>query len=164
MKHMFRTLSVLFLVCIFAMPVFAQEQVVDNFTINFGIISWEQIQKGMTEKPASHTEEYHYRMAREMATMHGGGGKGTHHILVVLADKKTGRRVSTADVRVKVIDRLRRQKEETVRLQPMTMDGFPGFGEFVEIGFSGAYIFKVSFRLSEKENFKEVEFVKEFAE
>ncbi len=143
-------------ICLVATAGFAQEKVVDNFAVNFGIISWDQIQSEIPKKPATHTEEYHYRMAKEMATMHKGGEKGMYHILVVIDDKKTGERIDKADVRVTFIGR---RGPETVKLQPMTMDNFAGFGEFVRLRSAGPYAFTISFRLSEKELFKEVTFV-----
>ncbi len=137
-------------------PVYAQEQLIDGFSVNFGIMSWEQIQRGLTEKPASHAEEYHYRMAREMATMHGGSKKGASHVLVVIDDKKTGKRIDKADVRVTFVGR---RGPETVKLRPMTVNDFSGFGEFVVLRSSGPYVFNVSFRFSDREPFKEAKFV-----
>lgn len=139
-----------------AASAFAQEEIIDNFSVNLGLLSWEQIQRGAVEKPATHTEEYHYKMAREMAKMHRGGEKGTYHILVVLDDKKTGQRVDKAEVRVTFVGR---RGPETVKLQTMTMNGFAGFGEFVRLRTERPYFFGVSFRLSEKEPFKKVRFV-----
>ena len=144
------------LICMFASRVIAQEKTVDNFSVNFGVISYEQIQKGLGDKPATHTEEYHYEMAREMAKMHKGGGKGTFHILVVIDDKKTGKRIDKADIRVTFVGR---RGPETMKLQPMTMNGFAGFGEFVRLRSEGPYVFDVSFRLSDKEAYKNVKFV-----
>ena len=159
--NMFRFLSMLSIFYLFVTPVFAEEKVVDGFSVNLGIISWEQIQESMKEKPAAHTEGYHYKIAREMAKMHKGGKKGTHHILVVLNDKKTGRRIDQADVKVNVISRVLPQNE-IIKLKPMTIDEYSGFGEFVKIRYKGPYILLVIFRLSEKDEFKEVKFVQEF--
>ena len=81
--------------------------------------------------------------------------EGDLHILVVIDDKKTGKRVDKADVRVTFVGRL---GPETVRLQPMTMNNFAGFGEFVRLGSARPYVFNVSFRLSGKEPVKEARF------
>ena len=82
--------------------------------------------------------------------------EGDLHILVVIDDKKTGKRVDKADVRVTFVGNL---GPETVKLQPMTMNSFAGFGEFVRLGSAGPYVFNVSFRLSEQEPIKEARFV-----
>lgn len=157
---MIRIVSLMILLCLAVTPVYAEKKIAGDFAVNLGVISWEQIQKGLQERPASHIEEYHYKMAKEMAKMHGGGGKGTYHILVVIDDKKTGRKISAADVEVTLIDWLRREK--TIQLKPMSMDGSSGFGEFVRIGSGGTYVLRIRFRLSEKEAFHETEFVWEF--
>ncbi|MDA8239328.1 MAG: hypothetical protein M0Z67_03030 [Nitrospiraceae bacterium] len=150
-----RGIAVMFFICIIAAPVAAQEKTVDNYVVNFGILSWEQIQRDVPVKPATHTEEYHYKMARETAKMHGGGKKGTYHILVVIDDKNAGRRIDNADVRVTFIGRF---GPETIKLQPMTMDGFAGFGQFVRLRNEGPYVFNVFFRFSDKEAFREVRY------
>ena len=158
----FMILLTISLICM-SLPASAQEKIVGNYSINFGIISWEQIQRGFGEKPATHTEEYHLKMAREMARMHGGGKKGTYHILVVIDDKRTGQRIDKADVRVTILPEFA-IRGEPMKLQPMTMNGYAGFGEFVKFRSSGRRIFKIFFRLSEKEEFKEVDFIKEIDE
>lgn len=148
-------ISLIFFICMIAAPVPAQEKTVDNYLVNFGILSWEQIERDVPVKPESHTEEYHYKMAREMARMHEGGKKGTYHILVVIDDKKAGKRIDKADVRVKFVGR---RGPETIKLQPMTMNGFTGFGQFVRLRDEGPYVFNVSFRFSDKEAFREVKY------
>lgn len=153
--RMSRILVGIILFSLFPAHLFAQEKVVDGFSVNFGMISWEQMERGMTEKPATHTEEYHYGIAREMSKMHRGGKKGTYHILVVIDDKKTGRRIDKADVRVTFIGR---RGPETIKLQPMAMDGFAGFGRFVRLRQEGPYVFSVSFRFSDKKEFRQVRY------
>ncbi len=159
---MFRVLLIMFAICM-SLPASAQEKIVGNYSVNFGIISWEDIQRGFKEKPAVHAEEYHLKMAREMARMHGGGKKGTYHMLVVIDDKRTGQRIDKADVRVTILPEFA-IRGEPMKLQPMTMNGYAGFGEFVKFRSSGRRIFKIFFRFSEKEEFKEVDFVKEIHE
>lgn len=160
---MFKIAVMSFFVCMIAAPVFGQEKTVENFTVSLGILSWEQIQREVTEKPASHSDEYHNKMAKEMAKMHGGGKKGTYHLLVVIGDRKTGKRIEKADVEVHVNARFGPQKE-MVKLRSMTMEGYAGFGNFIKIDFSGPYALRILFRLSDREAFKEVEFVRDIRE
>lgn len=145
----------------FTIDAYAQEKFVDDFAVNFGIISWEEIQRGIREKPVAHAEDYHLKMASEMAKMHKGGNKGTYHVLVVISDKRTGKRIDKADIRVMILPEFA-FKKDTIKLQPMTMNGYAGFGEFVTLRSKRSHIFKVFFRLSEKEEYKEADFVKEF--
>lgn len=154
---MLKKLLVIFMFCAFTGTGLAQEKVVDNISVDLGIMSWEDIQKGLKEKPAIHTGEYHHRVAQETAKMHGGGGKGRYHLLVVLKNAKTGERVTGAEVKVEAFAKLGPYKK-TITLKPMLIDGLFSFGGFMKLPFKVAHTFTVSFRLNKGEPYKKIEF------
>lgn len=153
---MLRIVLALFLLSFFTGTGLAQEKVLDNISVDLGIMSWEEIQKSLKEKPAIHTGEYHHWVAQETAKMHGGGGKGRYHLLVVLKNAKTGERV-TGEVKVEAFAKLGPYKK-TITLKPMLIDGFFSFGGFMKLPFKVAHTFTVSFRLNKDEPYKKVEF------
>jgi hypothetical protein len=121
---------------------FAQEKTVNDLTVKLGVLSWEEIQTASLEKPAVHTEDFHRKMARSMAKMHGGGTKGDYHVMIVLTDETTGKAVKHADVMVKAVAKAG-PEEITHSLQRMSMDGFYGYGEFYRLTFPGPYVFEI---------------------
>ncbi len=140
-----KLLIILFFVILSIFPVFAQEKIVDNISVNLGILSWEEIQKGIKEKPATHTEEFHRKMARAMSEMHGGGFKGAYHVMIMLKDKTSGAQIANEDVWITASAKTG-PEEITHKLKPMTMDGYSGYGEFFKLTFQGPYIFRVKIR------------------
>lgn len=154
---MLRIVLALFLLSFFSNTGLAQEKVVDNTSVDLGIMSWEDIQKGLKEKPAMHTGEYHHRVAQETEKMHGGGGKGKYHLLVVLKNVKTGEQISKAEVKVEAFAKLGPYKK-TITLKPMAIDGLSSFGGYMKLPFKVSHTFTVSFRLNKDEPYKKVEF------
>jgi hypothetical protein len=124
------------------LPAYAQEKGVDSISVNLGVLSWEKIQEESKEKPATHSEEFHRRMAKSMLEMHAGGGKGTYHIMIVLRDRYTGETISDAHVWVTATAQTG-PEEITHEMKPMTMDGDSAYGEFFKLTFPGLYVFHV---------------------
>jgi hypothetical protein len=142
-RHEMRTLlTVPVLVMLIFTGAFAQEKSVDNMNVDFGIISWEDIREFSTDKPAAHSEDFHRKMAKTMFEMHGGGSKGTYHVMVMLSDKLTGKEIENATVTVTAVEKAG-SKKITQNLKPMSMDGFSGYGEFYKMKSRGTYVFKV---------------------
>ncbi len=122
--------------------VFAQEKTVKDLTVYLGVISWEELHDASMNKPASHTEEFHRDMAKFMAAMHGRGGKGEYHVMVILKEKSTGKFIKDANIVVTAVAEAG-PEEMSRKLQPMSMDGFSGFGSFYKLTFPGPYSFNV---------------------
>jgi len=125
----------------------AEEKVVDEIVVDFGIISWEDMQAASKEKPATHTEEYHRKMAKAMSEMHGRGGKGEYHVMVMLKEKLSGQQIKNENVWVTAVSQT---APETIthKLKPMTMDEYYGYGEFFKLNFQGLYVFQVKIDLT----------------
>lgn len=140
--------AVLLLVLASSSPSFAEEKI-DNISVELGVISWSDIQRGLGEKPATHAEEYHLKMARKMAEMHGGGFQGAYHVLVVLKDRTTGKYIKDADLQVTA--RAKTGTDEIAhRLESMTMDGFAGYGRYFNLSSDVSYVFEIKFSLKGK--------------
>ncbi len=142
---MSRIAILVFLTLLLAGPVFAREAA-DNISVELGIISWGDIQRELKEKPATHAEEYHLKMARKMVEMPGGGFEGADHILVVLKDRISGRQIGDAEVEVTARTKTGMQ-EMTHKLVSMTMDGIAGYGEYFRLSPDTPYVFDVRFSL-----------------
>ncbi|RJQ48336.1 MAG: hypothetical protein C4538_03985 [Nitrospiraceae bacterium] len=127
--------------------VFAEEKVVDEIVVDFGIISWEDIEAGIKERPSTHTEEYHHKMAKAMSEMHGGGGKGEYHVMIMLKEKASGKPIKNENVWVTAVSQA---APETIthKLKPITMDEYYGYGEFFKLNFPGLYVFQVKIDLT----------------
>jgi hypothetical protein len=121
---------------------FAQEKVVGNITVNLGVLSWEEIKASTTEKLATHSENFHRKMAKTMLEMHGGGAKGAYHVMVMLSDEFTGKDINDAAVTVTAVAKAGPEKV-TQNLKSMSMNGFSGYGEFYKMKSRGTYVFKV---------------------
>lgn len=142
-----RIAILVFLTLLLAGPVFAREAA-DNIFVELGIISWGDIQRGLREKPATHTEEYHLKMARKMVEMHGGGFEGAYHVLVVLKDRMSCKYIRDAEVHVTARAKTIAQ-EITHPLTLMTMDGFAGYGEYFKLSPDIPYVFEIRFSLKD---------------
>jgi len=125
---------------------YAQEKIIDDISVNFGILSWEEIEKGLKEKPATHTEEFHLKMAKAMSEMHEGGFKGAYHVMVMLKNRHSGKQIENENVWVTTLAKTGPEKI-THKLKSMTMDGYSGYGEFFKLNFHGPYIFQVKINL-----------------
>lgn len=134
---------------------FAQEQMVDHYSVRLGIMSWEDIQSEVDEE-ANSLSAYQRRMSKQMAEMHGGGMRGDYHVLVAIDDVVSGQRIEDAEVEVVVSNKDR--QSETARLEQMVMDGFPGYGGFIRYNFEEPYSILISFKRASVGETGQVEF------
>lgn len=112
-----------------ATPASAQlMKTVKGVVINIGIVSAVM---------AEHVDAQH-------GVHKGGHGSGMEHIIVVLADEKSGARMAGADVSIELVDP--RGKLQKKRLMAMITSGFPDYSEVFEFGWSGRYTVRVSIR------------------
>jgi hypothetical protein len=156
-KQMLKTIAVLSLPLFLLSPAYAQEEIVDNIAVELGVISWTDIEKELKGKPKTHTGEYHIKMAKKMAAMHGGGIKDEYHILIVLIDRSSNTHIG--DAHVEVTAKAKTGPEQvTHKLQHMTMNNFSGYGEYFRLSYHVPYIFEVKFSLKGQEKVYTVEF------
>ena len=67
----------------------------------------------------------------------GAHGRGMEHILVSIADAKSGKRIGDAKVIIELIDP--KGKVQKKNLLPMITSGMPDYSEVFHFGWSGAY-------------------------
>jgi hypothetical protein len=71
----------------------------------------------------------------------GGHGSGVQHIVVAIADQKSGARIADATVTIEVRDpKGVRQKKPAMA---MVTAGFPDYSEVFDFGWSGKYVVRV---------------------
>ena len=98
---------------------------VDGLAINIGIASAIQVE---------HVDAQH-------GVHTGGHGSGTQHIVVAIAEQKSGSRVADASVTIEVKDpKGSRQKKPAMA---MVTAGFPDYSEVFDFGWSGKYVVRV---------------------
>ena len=109
-----------------ATPASAQlARTVQGVVINVGIVS---------AIAAQHVDAQH--------GMHQGGhGSGMEHVIVSLADEKTGARLAGAEVAVEV--RNPKGKVQRKRLTSMVTSGYPDYSEVFQFGWSGKYTMRL---------------------
>jgi hypothetical protein len=110
-----------------ALPAAAQQmKTVDGLVINFGLMSAEK---------AIHAQGHREAHPAEFPS-------GSQHIVVTLADEKTGRRVADARVEVELIDpKGRRAMKPLLRTSAA---GMPDYSELFVFGWSGTYSVRVN--------------------
>jgi len=138
-----------------ASALFAQEQVVGRYAVHLGVMSWESIQAGY-HGADSDLRAHQYRMAKEMAAMHGGGAKGDYHVLVVIDDRESGRLIDDAEVRVEVAGAADRRL--SAMLERMEMASFAGYGGYLRFNIAEPYTLRVIFSRPPDKEVSEVEF------
>jgi len=138
-----------------ATTLFAQEQVTGRYSVHLGVMSWETIQAG-NHGEDSDLQARQYRMAKQMAAMHGGGEPGDYHVLVVIDDRDSGRPVTDAEVRVEVAGA--GDQQLSAMLERMDMAGFTGYGGYLKFNFADPYTLQVIFNLPDDPHAHEVEF------
>jgi len=138
-----------------ASPLFAQEREVGRYVVHLGVMSWETIQAGHHGED-SDLKARQYRMAKEMASMHGGGAKGDYHVLVVIDDRDSGRPIDDAEVRLEVSGAGGRRL--SAMLERMDMAGFAGYGGYLMFNFAEPYTLRVIFSRPQDQEAREVEF------
>jgi hypothetical protein len=110
-----------------ALPASAQQmKTVDGLAINFGLMSAERAIHAEGHRDA-HPEKF---------------PSGSQHILVTLADDKTGRRIGDADVVVEVVDP--KGKVARKAMLHTSAAGMPDYSELFVFGWSGTYSVRVS--------------------
>ena len=108
-----------------ALPAAAQQMKVGGLVVNMGIIS---------AISAEHSDAQH-------GVHKGGHEAGMEHVIVSLAEDKSGARVADADVTIEV----RNPKGSVQKKHAMAMvtSGFPDYSEVFELGWSGTYRVRV---------------------
>ncbi|HEY3076813.1 MAG TPA: hypothetical protein VGJ74_16710 [Burkholderiales bacterium] len=115
------------LAALLALPASAQQmKTVDGLVINFGLMSAEK---------AIHAEGHRDAHPDKFPS-------GSQHILVTLADEKTGRRIGDAQVEVDLIDP--KGKASKKSLLHTSAAGMPDYSELFVFGWSGTYQVRVS--------------------
>lgn len=110
-----------------AAPAAAQQRkTVEGVVINIGIVNALE---------AEHADTQH-------GVHTGGHGPGMQHIVVSLADAKSGARVADAEVGIELKDP--KGKVQKKVLLPMTTAGVPDYSEVFAFGWSGKYDLRVT--------------------
>jgi len=144
-------------ICLFlsASASYAQDQVVGRYAVHLGVMSWETIQSE-NRGEGSDLQARQYRMAKQMAAMHGGGDKGDYHVMVVIDDRDSGRPIDDAEVRVEISGAGGR--ELSAMLERMDMAGFAGYGGYLRFNFAEPYTMRVIFSRPSDQEVREVAF------
>ena len=112
-----------------ALPAAAQQmKTVGGVVVNIGIMSAIE---------AEHVDAQH-------GAHKGGHGSGMEHVVVSLADEKSGARIGDADVTIEV-----KNPKGSVQKKPaapMVTAGFPDYSEVFDFGWSGSYVVRVSIK------------------
>ena len=121
-----RVLALAALAVFVALPAAAQQmKTVDGLVINIGIAGAIHVE---------HVDAQH-------GVHKGGHGSGVQHIVVAIAEHKTGARVADAAVTIEVKDpKGVRQKKPALA---MVTAGFPDYSEVFDFGWSGKYTVRV---------------------
>lgn len=107
-------------------PLAAQQaKTVADVTVRFGIVKALE---------AEHVDAQH-------GTHRGGHASGMEHLVVTLANAKTGAHIAGAKVVVEVRDPKGRTQSKS--LQPMITSGYPDYSEVFNLGWSGRYAIRI---------------------
>jgi hypothetical protein len=109
-----------------ALPVSAQQKTVNGLVVNIGIVNAIE---------AEHSDAQH-------GVHKGGHGSGSQHILVSLAEEKSGARVGDAQVSIEVKNP--KGVVQKKALMPMVTAGYPDYSEVFDFGWSGKYQLRVT--------------------
>ena len=110
-----------------AAPVAAQQmKTVGGVVVNIGIIS---------AIAAEHADARH-------GVHKGGHGSGMEHVVVSLAEEKSGARIGDADVTIEV--KTPKGSVQKKPALPMVTAGYPDYSEVFDFGWSGSYVVRVS--------------------
>ncbi|HET7365488.1 MAG TPA: hypothetical protein VFJ70_18120 [Burkholderiales bacterium] len=115
------------LAALLALPAAAQQmKTVDGLVVNFGMIPAEQAMRAEGHRDA-HPDKF---------------PSGSQHVLITLADEKTGRRIGDAEVVVQIIDP--KGKAVTKPLLHTSAAGMPDYSELFVFDWSGSYTLRVN--------------------
>ena len=110
-----------------AAPAAAQQmKTVGGVVVNIGIIS---------AIAAEHADARH-------GVHKGGHGSGMEHVVVSLAEEKSGARIDDADVTIEV--KTPKGSVQKKPALPMVTAGYPDYREVFDFGWSGSYVVRVS--------------------
>lgn len=110
-----------------AAPAAAQQmKTVGGVVVNIGIIS---------AIAAEHADAQH-------GVHKGGHGSGMEHVVVSLAEEKSGARIGDADVTIEV--KTPKGSVQKKPALPMVTAGYPDYSEVFDFGWSGSYVVRVS--------------------
>jgi hypothetical protein len=110
-----------------ALPATAQQmKTVGGVVVNIGI---------MSAIAAEHSDAQH-------GVHTGGHGSGMEHVVVSLAEEKSGARIGDANVTIEVKNP--KGKVQKKLAAPMVTAGFPDYSEVFDFGWSGSYVVRVS--------------------
>lgn len=110
-----------------ALPAAAQQmKTVGGVVVNIGIIS---------AIAAEHADAQH-------GAHKGGHGSGMEHVVVSLAEEKSGARIGDADVTIEV--KTPKGSVQKKPALPMVTAGYPDYSEVFDFGWSGSYVVRVS--------------------
>ena len=113
-----------------ALPAAAQQmKTVGGVVVNIGIIS---------AIAAEHADARH-------GVHKGGHGSGMEHVVVSLAEEKSGARIGDADVTIEV--KTPKGSVQKKPALPMVTAGYPDYSEVFDFGWSGSYVVRVSVKL-----------------
>jgi len=119
--------ALLFAAALAAAPVSAQQRkTVEGIVINIGIVN---------ALMAEHVDAQH-------GVHQGGHGSGAEHIVVSLADAKSGARIAGAEVAIELKDPKGRIQRKA--LMAMTTSGVPDYSEVFAFGWSGKYSLRLT--------------------
>lgn len=112
-----------------ALPAAAQQmKTVGGVVVNIGVMSAIE---------AEHVDAQH-------GAHKGGHGSGMEHVVVSLADEKSGARIGDAAVTIEVKNPKGRMQKKPAA--PMVTAGFPDYSEVFDFGWSGSYVVRVSIK------------------
>lgn len=124
------------------MPAAAQQtSTVADVTVRFGIVNALE---------AEHVDAQH-------GVHKGGHASGMEHLVVTLADARSGSHIGGAKVVVEVRDPKGRVQQKS--MQAMITSGYPDYSEVFSFGWSGRYRIRVWFLLKDAVEPLEVRFV-----
>jgi hypothetical protein len=106
-----------------------QAATVANVTIRYGLV---------TALSAEHVDAQH-------GIHKGGHGSGMEHLVISLADARSGSQIGGADVVVEVRDP--KGMVQSKHLQAMITSGVPDYSEVFNFGWTGTYTIRVMFLL-----------------
>jgi hypothetical protein len=114
--------------CLAAAPAVAEHRkVVGGLVINIGVVPAAALVRADAYERSSHP---------------GALGRGTHHLVVSVADESTGRPVGDGRVTVELVDpKGSRQSKMLIRGDA---GGFPDYSEVFRFGWTGSYQVKVN--------------------
>lgn len=110
-----------------ALPAFAQQETkVEGLVIELGVVPAEKAVHALGHAQA-HPKQF---------------PSGSQHLLITVAEQKSGRRLGDADVVVEVVDP--KGKSATKTLLHTSAAGMPDYSELFVFGWSGAYSVRVN--------------------